>query len=445
MSYVSTLVASPSGHSLLVFVLQIGVLLLLAMLLGRLAQRLGMPAIVGELGAGVLLGPSLLANAAPGLAEWLFPQRPEQMHLMDAVAQLGVLLLVGLTGTHVDLRLIRRRGVSAAKVSLAGLIVPLGLGVWVGLELPSSLRQDNADPLIFALFLGVAMSVSAIPVIARTLIDMKLIHRNIGQMILVTAMLSDVVGWLMVSVVTALATTTLRAGQVSMSLLYLAGVLAFAATGGRLVVRWVMRMACRSGDRGLPLTAMVIMIALSAAGTHALGLEAVLGAFLCGLLISSCKDVNGAQLEPLHTTVLSVLAPLFFATVGLRMDLTALVNPGLLLAALAVVSVAVVGKFLGAFLGAVTSQMNRWEALALGAGMNARGMIEIIIAMIGVQLGLLTTEMYTIVILTAVLTSLMAPPVLRFAMNRVEHTIEEQLREHKVLAMQGAVSSDARQ
>jgi Kef-type K+ transport system membrane component KefB len=438
-------VASPSGHSLLVFVLQIGVLLLLAMLLGRLAQRLGMPAIVGELGAGVLLGPSLLANAAPGLAEWLFPQRPEQMHLMDAVAQLGVLLLVGLTGTHVDLRLIRRRGVSAAKVSLAGLIVPLGLGVWVGLELPSSLRQDNADPLIFALFLGVAMSVSAIPVIARTLIDMKLIHRNIGQMILVTAMLSDVVGWLMVSVVTALATTTLRAGQVSMSLLYLAGVLAFAATGGRLVVRWVMRMACRSGDRGLPLTAMVIMIALSAAGTHALGLEAVLGAFLCGLLISSCKDVNGAQLEPLHTTVLSVLAPLFFATVGLRMDLTALVNPGLLLAALAVVSVAVVGKFLGAFLGAVTSQMNRWEALALGAGMNARGMIEIIIAMIGVQLGLLTTEMYTIVILTAVLTSLMAPPVLRFAMNRVEHTIEEQLREHKVLAMQGAVSSDARQ
>jgi Kef-type K+ transport system membrane component KefB len=438
-------VASPSGHSLLVFVLQIGVLLLLAMLLGRLAQRLGMPAIVGELGAGVLLGPSLLANAAPGLAEWLFPQRPEQMHLMDAVAQLGVLLLVGLTGTHVDLRLIRRRGVSAAKVSLAGLIVPLGLGVWVGLELPSSLRQDNADPLIFALFLGVAMSVSAIPVIARTLIDMKLIHRNIGQMILVTAMLSDVVGWLMVSVVTALATTTLRAGQVSMSLLYLAGVLAFAATGGRLVVRWVMRMACRSGDRGLPLTAMVIMIALSAAGTHALGLEAVLGAFLCGLLISSCKDVNGAQLEPLHTTVLSVLAPLFFATVGLRMDLTALANPGLLLAALAVVSVAVVGKFLGAFLGAVTSQMNRWEALALGAGMNARGMIEIIIAMIGVQLGLLTTEMYTIVILTAVLTSLMAPPVLRFAMNRVEHTIEEQLREHKVLAMQGAVSSDARQ
>jgi Kef-type K+ transport system membrane component KefB len=147
----------------------------------------------------------------------------------------------------------------------------------------------------------------------------------------------------------------------------------------------------------------------------------------------------------LHTTVLSVLAPLFFATVGLRMDLTALANPGLLLAALAVVSVAVVGKFLGAFLGAVTSQMNRWEALALGAGMNARGMIEIIIAMIGVQLGLLTTEMYTIVILTAVLTSLMAPPVLRFAMNRVEHTIEEQLREHKVLAMQGAVSSDARQ
>jgi Kef-type K+ transport system membrane component KefB len=440
VSFALTLVEPPSGHSLLVFILQIGVLLLLAVLLGRLAQRLGMPAIVGELGAGVLLGPSLFANVAPGFAEWLFPQRAEQMHLLDAVTQLGVLLLVGLTGMHVDMRLIRRRGTSAAKVSLAGLIVPLGLGVWLGLQLPSSLRQDNADPLVFALFIGVAMSVSAIPVIARTLIDMKLIHRNIGQMILVTAMLSDAVGWLLVSVVTAMATTGLRAGQVSLSLLYLAGVVAFAATAGRLLVRWVMRMARRSSDRGVSLAVMVIMIVLSAAGTHALGLEAILGAFLCGILISSCKDVDGAALEPLNTTVLSVLAPLFFATVGLRMDLTALADPDLLLAALAVVSVAVVGKFLGAFLGAVTSRMNRWEALALGAGMNARGMVEVIIAMIGVRLGLLTTEMYTIVVLVAVLTSLMAPPLLRIAMNRVEHTVEEQLREHKVLAMRGALS-----
>lgn len=440
-----TLVSPPSGHTLLVFVLQIGVLLLFAVLLGRLAQRLGMPAIVGELTAGVLLGPSLLANVAPGMAEWLFPQHPGQMHLLDAVAQLGVLLMVGITGVHVDLRLIRKRGMSAVKVSLAGLIVPLGLGVWVGLELPSSLRQDNADPLVFALFLGVAMSVSALPVIARTLIDMKLIHRNIGQMILVIAMLSDVVGWLLVSLLTAMATTGLHTGQALLSLLYLAGVLAFAATGGRFMVRRVMQLAGRSGDRGLPLTAIVIMITLSAAGTHALGLEAILGAFLCGILISSCKDVDGAQLEPLNTTVLSVLAPLFFATVGLRMDFTALADPGLLLAALAVVGVAVVGKFLGAFLGAATCRMNRWEALALGAGMNARGMIEVIIAMIGVRLGLLSTEMYTIVVLVAVLTSLMAPPLLRVAMNRVEHTVEEQLREHKILAMRGTLSSGAGQ
>jgi Kef-type K+ transport system membrane component KefB len=333
--------------------------------------------------------------------------------------------------------------VSAAKVSLAGLIVPLGLGVWVGLELPSSLRHDTADPLIFALFVGVAMCVSAIPVIARTLIDMKLIHRNIGQMILVTAMLDDAVGWLLVSVVAAMATTGLHPGQVSLSLLYLAGVLTFAATVGRFVVQFVMRMTCRSGDRGPPVTAMVIMIALSAAGTHALGLEAILGAFLCGILIGSCKDVDGTQVEPLNTTVLSVLAPLFFATVGLRMDLTALANPDLLLAAFAVLSVAVVGKFLGAFVGAVTSRMNRWEALALGAGMNARGVIQVIIATIGVRLGLITTEMYTIVILVAVLTSLMAPPLLRLAMNRMEHTVEEELREHKVLAMRGALSPSA--
>jgi Kef-type K+ transport system membrane component KefB len=437
MTTASDVVAPIAHHELLVLLLQVGLLLLAAMLLGRLAQRLGMPAIVGELSAGVLMGPSLLANVAPGLSDWLFPQDAAQMHLLDALGQLGVILLVGFTGMHLDLKLVRRQGRRAAAVSAAGLLLPLGLGIGLGLMLPDRLRSGDADAAVFALFVGVAMCVSAIPVIARTLMDLKMIHRNIGQMILVAGTIDDAIGWVLVSLVAAMATTGLHGGEVALALARLALTLLVTLTIGRVVVRAAMRAAMRSGVRGLPIVTAVVLIILASAGTQALEFEAVFGAFLCGILIGSARDVDVRTLEPLNTTVLAVLAPIFFATAGLRMDLTALADPEVALWALAVVVVAVVGKFVGAFVGALVSRMNRWEALALGAGMNARGVIEVIIAMIGVRLGLLSVEMYSIIVLVAVLTSLMAPPLLRLAMSRVEHTAEEELRHERVLALQG--------
>ena len=171
------------AHQLLIFVLQVGLLLMLAVLLGRLAVRLGMPAIVGELAVGVLLGPSLLAHVAPAVSDWLLPREAGQFHLLDAVAQIGVLLLVGLTGIQLDFKLVRRRGATAAKISVAGLVIPLGFGIATGYLLPASLLADNVDVTVFAMFLGVAMCVSAIPVIAKTLMDMNLLHRNVGQLV----------------------------------------------------------------------------------------------------------------------------------------------------------------------------------------------------------------------------------------------------------------------
>ncbi|WP_241562166.1 cation:proton antiporter [Streptomyces hoynatensis] len=432
-------VAAPiPQHQLLVLLLQVSVLLVAAILLGRLAQRLHLPAIVGELSAGVLLGPSLLSHLLPSVTGWLFPQEAGQMHLLDALGQVGVILLVGFTGMHIDMGLVRRKGSHAAVVSLTGLLLPLGLGIWLGLAMPARLREDGSDPTVFACFVGVAMCVSAIPVIAKTLMDMRLIHRNIGQMILVAGTIDDAVGWVLVSLVSAMTTANgLTGGDVLTSLGHLALVLLVMVTVGRLAVNRVMRAAISSGVRGMPVVAAVGLIVLSAAGTQALELEAVFGAFLCGVLIGTGKGIDIRPLEPLNTTVVTVLAPLFFATAGLRMDLTALDDPVIAGWALAVVVVAIVGKFAGAFLGALIGRVNRWEALALGAGMNSRGVIEVIIAMIGVRLGLLTVEMYSIVILVAVITSVMAPPMLRLAMRRVEHTAEESLRERRVLDLGG--------
>ncbi|MCX4627066.1 MULTISPECIES: cation:proton antiporter [unclassified Streptomyces] len=414
-------------HSLLVLLLQLALLLLLAITLGQLAAWFKMPAIVGELFAGVLLGPSVLSHVLPDFADWLLPKQPAQMHLLDAVGQLGVLLLVGVTGMELKFDLVKRRGATAMKVSLAGLILPLVLGVGTGLLLPASFLPGDTDPTVFALFLGVALCVSAIPVIAKTLMDMNLLHRDIGQLTLASGVIDDVIGWFLLSIVSAMATAGLTTGKIATSLLYPIGVVLFAVLVGRPVVKIALRAANRSPDAGPTVAVAALIVLLGSAATHAMGLEAVFGAFVCGLLISTCGELDREKLAPLRTTVLAFLAPIYFATAGLRMDLTALTRPAVLAAACAVLAVAILGKFVGAYIGAKMSGLNRWEALALGAGMNSRGVIEVIVAMVGLRLGILGPETYTIIILVAIVTSLMAPPILRAAMARVEENAETEL------------------
>ncbi|MCS7477839.1 cation:proton antiporter [Umezawaea endophytica] len=435
-------IAPIAAHNLLIFLLQVGLLLLLAVVLGRLAARFGMPAVVGELFVGVALGPSFLAWAAPGLHGWLFPAVAEQYHLLDAVGQIGVLLLVGVTGLQMDMGLVRRRGATAAWVSVGGLVIPLGLGIGAGYLLPKALVPDGTDSTVFALFLGVALCVSAIPVIAKTLIDMKLLHRNVGQLTLTAGMIDDAFGWFMLSIVSAMAVNAVSTGTVLTSFAYLVAIIAFALTLGRPLVRGALRAAAKSDGPGTTVGVVVVLMLLASAGTQALGLEAVFGAFVCGILIGTAGKVDPAKLAPLRTVVLSVFAPVFFAMAGLRMDLTALARPQVLLTGLVILALAIVGKFIGAYAGARLSGLNKWEGLALGAGLNARGVIEVVVAMVGLRLGILSVEVYTIVILVAIVTSLMAPPILRFAMARVEQTAEEQVREsqHQAWTTQPAAS-----
>ncbi|MFI6177670.1 cation:proton antiporter [Nonomuraea sp. NPDC051191] len=428
---------------MLVFLLQIAVMLALALGLGSLAARFRLPAVVGELFAGVLLGPSILAHVAPDLQRWLFPADPGQFHLLDAVGQIGVLLLVGLTGIHMDLNLVRRRAATAAGISAGGLIIPLGLGIATGFLLPRAIVPNGTDMTVFALFMGVAMCVSAIPVLAKTLIDMRLLHRNIGQLTLTAGMIDDAFGWFMLSIVSAMAVNAVTTGTVLTSLAYLVAIVVLALTVGRPLVRGAMRLAARSPEAGPTVGTAIVLVVLASAGTHALGLESVFGAFVMGMLIGSAGRVDPARLAPLRTVTLYGVAPVFFATAGLRMDLTALTRLPVLLAGLAVLAVAIVGKFVGAYAGARLSRLNRWEALALGAGLNARGVIEVVVAMVGLRLGILSVEAYTLVVLVAIVTSLMTPPILRAAMSRVEQTADEEIREtaHRAWTTTGSSTS----
>ncbi|GAB2930759.1 hypothetical protein GCM10027280_17860 [Micromonospora polyrhachis] len=430
--------AALTAEELLVLLLQLGLLLLLALLLGRLAVRLGLPAVAGELCVGVFLGPTLLGQIAPDLSGWLMPQDAHQFHLLDSIGQLGVLLLVGITGIEVDLGLVRRRRGTALSVGLGGLVIPLLLGVGVGFLVPGWLIPDGTSPVVFALFLGVAMCVSAIPVIARTLMDLNLLHRNVGQLTLAAATIDDVFGWFMLSIVSAMAASGVRAGNVLLALFYLGMLVVLAWWVGRPVVRAVLRRASRFTESGPTITSVTVIVLLSAAGAHALGLEAVFGAFVGGILVGSSGAVDLARLAPLRTVVMAVLAPLFFATAGLRLDLTTLWDPVILLMAVVALVIAVVGKFAGVFIGARLGGLDRWESLAVGAGLNARGVIQIVVATVGLRLGVLNTATYTIIILVAIVTSLMAAPVLKATMRRVEHTEEEELRRRERAAFTDA-------
>jgi Kef-type K+ transport system membrane component KefB len=413
-----------ASHQLVIFLLQCGTLLLLAYVLGRLALRMKMPAIVGELCAGVLAGPSVLAHLAPSVSAWLLPRDPAQLHLLDAVGQIGVLLLVGITGIQMDLGLLRRKAVPAVAVGVGGLIVPLGAGIGVGLLLPAMLVPAHAARGTFALFVGVAIGVSALPVIAKTLFDLGLLHHDIGQLILSAVSVDDTLGWLLLAVVSAMATGQVSAAGIGRIIGGVALVIV-AAIAARPLVRTSLQAAASRPDSGPTAALVIIMVLLAAAGSQALGLEAVFGAFVCGLIISSCGGVDRVRLAPLRVTVLSVLAPLYFATAGLRMDLTALARPAVLLAGVVILAVAVITKFAGAYAGARLSRLGHWQALALGAGLNSRGVVEIIVATVGLQLGLLSQAMFTIIVLVAIATSLMAPPLLRRAATRIGWTADE--------------------
>lgn len=417
------------AETLLHLLLGLLVLLTLARLLGRLAERAGLPAVVGELLTGVVLGPSLLGWLAPDAAGWLLPARPEQMHLLDGIGQVGLLLLVALTGTHLDLRSVRRQGRTAVVVSMGGLLIPLGSGIALGFALAGPLAgAASSAPAVFPLFLGVAMCVTAIPVIAKTLSDMNLLHRNIGQLTLAAGMVDDAVGWLLLSVVTAAATAGVAAGQITASVVSVAGFVLVAAVVARPAVRWVTTRTVRLDSAGPTVAVAVIVVLAGAVVTHALGMEPVFGAFVAGIVLATAGTAVQTALAPLRTVTLSVLAPLFLATAGLRMDLTALARPDVLLAALTVLAVAIAGKFAGAYLGARLSGLSPWEGVALGAGMNARGVVEVIVALTGLRLGVLDTAGYTVIVLVAIVTSLMAPPLLRWSMSHVALNEEERLR-----------------
>lgn len=419
-------------HQLLLLFAQLFVLLVTARGLGELAKRANLPSVLGELLAGIVIGPSLLGALAPGLFTALFPQVASQYHLVEAVAWVGLLMLLVVTGLETDLDLIVARAKPAAYTALFGIVVPFAMGFGLAYVLPGEFLAADDQRFVFSLFIGTALSISAIPVIAKVLIDMDAMSRDVGQITVASGMLNDTIGWILLAVVASLA----RAGggealsTAGETILWLVVFLGVSFTLGRRLAERLMRWvddALGGGD--LQKVSALVMFALGVGTvTHYLGLEAVLGAFVAGVLVGQVKRFDQSARHTFEVVTLGVFAPIFFATAGLRVDLTTLADPVVLAAGLAVLGVATVGKFAGTFIGARAAGLSSWEGIAMGSGLNARGALEIIVATIGISVGVLTTTTYSIIVMVAIVTSLAAPPLLRVSLARIEMSDEEAAR-----------------
>ncbi|MBZ5708036.1 cation:proton antiporter [Nannocystis pusilla] len=409
-------------HAVFLLLLQLAVLLATARLLGEIMRKLKQPAVIGELAAGVLLGPSVLGALAPELQHYVFPRDQHQADLLSVVSWLGVLFLIIVTGLETDIGLIKRRGKSALLISSCGISIPLMAGATFGWFLPDIYLAAPDKRLVFALFMAVSMSICAVPVIAKVLMDLKLIRRDIGQLILASAMTDDTVGWILLAVVAGLATAgkvdPLSVAEAVGGALVFLGVM--LTVGVPIVARIISGVDKRIGGVNAQ-TSLVIALALGAAAlTHQMGIEAVLGAFAIGILAGQAPRFRREVGHTLEVVTAAFLAPIFFASAGVKVDLARLANPDVALVGLAVLGLACACKITGVYVGAAFAGLSHWERLAMGFGMNARGAMEIVVATVGLGLGILTIELYSIIVMVAIVTSMMAPPMLRWALSRVK-------------------------
>jgi Kef-type K+ transport system membrane component KefB/nucleotide-binding universal stress UspA family protein len=418
------------GPSEVIFLFQIIALLVCGRLMGELMQRIGQPPVMGQLIAGILLGPSALGALWPSAQHTLFPTNVEQKAMIDAVAQLGILLLLLLTGMETDLAVVRRSRGAAFSVSIAGIVVPFLCGVLLGELLPDSMLPNPENRLITTLFLGTALSISSVKIVAMVVREVGFLRRTVGQVIVAAAIIDDTIGWIIMSVIFGLA---LHGGvnlpALAQSLVGTAVFLVLSFTIGRRLVFRVIRWANDRFISEVPvITAILVVTGLMALTTNAIGVHTVLGAFVSGILVGQSPILTRQIDEQLRGLIVALFMPVFFGLAGLTTNLAVLVNPDLLLLTFGLIAIASLGKFSGALLGGRLGGMTWAESLALGCGMNARGSTEVIIATIGLSMGVLNEGLFTTIVAMAVLTTMSMPPMLRWTLARLPMSPAEAAR-----------------
>lgn len=387
----------------------------------QLLKRLGQPPVVGEILIGILLGPSLLGWLWPGAQAWLFPE--SALPFIGVLGNVGLLVFMFLVGLELDLKSLRGNSRTAVAVSQAGIVVPLMLGTLLALGMYAGFAPKGAEKLPFVLFIAVSMSITAFPVMARILTDRSLYRTRVGALAMASAAVDDVSAWCLLTAVVATTNSDSPMEAVTTALYALTFTVAMFLAIRPLLAKWAARAERRYAE-GVMLVVLFSGLSLAAYATDRIGVHALFGAFLFGLITPRGSRRIEATAAGMRAFTMPVLLPLFFVSTGLKTDVGLLGGSGTLwLWTAAVLAVAVAGKWGGGSIAARLSGRSWRDAMSLGVLMNCRGLTELIVLNIGLGLGVIDSALFTILVLMALVTTAMTTPALALIRKGVEENV----------------------
>ena len=377
------MVSKLTSAEVLNFLIIVSVILISSRLLGEVFRKFKQPVVVGEILAGIIIGPSLLGSVFPDLFKQVFLSQPRAYGAFDGLANVGVIMLMFIAGTEVDLKQIRKQGKQAASISLMGLLFPFALGffcIWFFHDYIFAVPETNR--LIPALFFGTALSITALSVIVKVLMDLNIIRTKVGGLVLTAAMIDDFLGWILFSIIIQMMNAKASDASFSSILMVLIFV-GFMMTAGRWLINKILGFAAKylAPPSGV-ITVGICLCMLGAVFTEYLGIRGIFGAFLVGVAVGDSEHFNKNIEHLIQQFIVNILAPLFFASVGLRVNFVTNFD---LSVVLIILGIACVAKIVGAGIGSRMSGLNKNESLSIAFGMNARGSQEIVLGMLALH------------------------------------------------------------
>ena len=422
--------SGPAGHTtsaasfdLPLLLIQIIVILVAARLTGAFVRRLGQPQVVGEMIAGIALGPSVLGAQAPHLAALLFPAG--SLGFLNTLSQIGLVVFMFLVGLELDPKIVRERGRSALVISHASIVAPFLLGATLAIVLYPTLAGSRVTFTGFALFMGAAMSVTAFPVLARILTERRLTRTPIGALAIACAAIDDVTAWCILAAVVVIVRATGSGVATGVPLWVTLGgsaaYVAFMLTGGRRALRILETRYAARGRVTQDMIAVLMLATLASAWiTERLGIHALFGAFLVGAVAPKSDGFVHAVLERFEDMMVVLLLPLFFAFTGLRTEITLIDGAGAWLVCAMVTAVAVIGKVGGSAIAARVTAMPWRDAAVIGLLLNTRGLMELVILNIGLDIGVISRELFAMMVLMALATTFMTTPLVTWLLRALQ-------------------------
>jgi Kef-type K+ transport system membrane component KefB len=406
------------SHDMVVqLLIQLSLMLVMGRIFAELARRFKQPAVVGELIAGIIIGPTVLGLIQPDWFQLLFPLESSSGIVLAGLVQVAVIMLLFIAGLEVDLHIVWQQGRQSILTSLFGLVIPFLFGFILPFAFPDFFGIANAqEHFTFALFMGTAMAISALPVIVRILMDLNLFKSRIGLLVVASAMVDDVIGWLIFSVLLSM----IGKGGAKMpfinTLLLTVGFAALMLTVGRaLLNRLLPWMNKKLAWPGGVLSVSLALCFAGAAFTEYIGIHAIFGAFIIGVSLGDSEHFSERAKEIVHQFINNIFAPLFFVSIGLRVNFATNFDFWL---TLIIIAIAFSGKILGAGLGTRLGGFTWRESLAAGFGLNARGAMEIILGIVALENGLINEKVFVSLVIMALITSMTSGPLMKLMLRR---------------------------